>query len=161
MEPLGASSGRGEDFPIYDQRLQREGWRCVHEGTATWHASRETLSFSYDLAITYRRARPGSRAKDFELQMRILGLHEREGPWYVVEYDLLDVKQEQEVPLGRLDWADWDSNGDLLFAREGRLYRLEPQRKDHTVDVSQPHEVADLRGLVFENRRASPAFTQW
>jgi hypothetical protein len=51
------------------------------------------------------------------------GFHEREGPWYVVEYDLIDMKTEQETQLGRLDWADWDSNGDLLFAREGRLYR--------------------------------------
>ncbi|WP_224368121.1 hypothetical protein [Hyalangium versicolor] len=93
--------------------------------------------------------------------MRILGLHEREGPWYVMEYDLIDVKREEEVPLGRLDWADWDSNGDLLFAREGRLYRLEPQRKDKTVDVHHLHEVADLRGLTFENRRAPPGAAEW
>jgi hypothetical protein len=71
------------------------------------------------------------------------------------------MKRAEEIPLGRLDWADWDSNGDLLFAREGRLYRLEPQRKDKTVDVRQPHEVADLRGLTFENRRAPPDLTQW
>jgi hypothetical protein len=116
---------------------------------------------SVDPAITYRRARPGSRARDFELQLRITGIHEREGPWYVTEYDLIDMKREQELPLGRLDWADWDANGDLLFAREGRLYRLEPRRKTQTVDASQPHEVADLRGLVFENRRVPPGVTQW
>lgn len=49
----------------------------------------------------------------------------------------------------------------LLFAREGCLYRLEPERKNGAVDVSEPQEVADLRGYVFENRLAPPAVTQW
>lgn len=161
VEPLGPHAGRGEDFPIYDQRLQRDGWRLLHPGAEKRHASGEALFYSFDPAITYRRVRPGGRAPDFELQMRITGIHEREGAWYVVEYDLIDLKREQEVPLGRLDWADWDSQGDLLFAREGRLYRLEPQRRGNTVDVSQPHEVVDLRDLTFENRKAPPGVTQW
>lgn len=67
----------------------------------------------------------------------------------------------QETRLGRLDWADWDSNGDLLFARDGRLYRIDPERKDGAVDVSEPQEVADLRGYIFENRLAPPSATQW
>jgi hypothetical protein len=158
---LQESGGFGEDFPIYHLRLERDGWRRLPGESEKRHPRGSVLSWSFDPAITYRRARPKRRAADLELQMRITGFHEREGPWYVVEYDLLDMKLEQEIPLGRLDWADWDSNGDLLFARDGRLYRLEPQRKDGAVDVSSPREVADLRGYVFENRRAPPAVTKW
>jgi hypothetical protein len=93
--------------------------------------------------------------------MRITGIHEREGPWYVVGYDLLDMKQEQVTPLGRLDWADWDANGDLLFAREGRLYRLEPRRKAGGLELREPQLVADLRGHKFEHRAAPPEATRW
>lgn len=28
------------------------------------------------------------------------------------------------IALGRTDWADWCRSGDLLFAREGKLFRL-------------------------------------
>jgi hypothetical protein len=33
------------------------------------------------LSITYRRARPGSRTGGLDLQMRITGFYEREGPY--------------------------------------------------------------------------------
>jgi hypothetical protein len=161
VEQLGRDLGLGEDFPLYDLRLQRDGWRRVQAGKEHMHPHGLALFVSFDPAITYRRARPGRRTGGFDLQMRIMGFHEREGPWYVVEYDLIDMKLEQETPLGRLDWADWDSNGDLLFAREGRLYRLEPQRKDGAADVSAAQEVADLRGYVFENTLAPPDATRW
>ena len=56
------------------------------------------------------------------LEMRIVGFLERGGPWELTEYRV--VKEEQVLfDLGRTDWADWDRGGDLLFARDGRLYR--------------------------------------
>jgi hypothetical protein len=161
VEPLGEHSGLGEDFPIYHLRLQRDGWRCTNEGTAQRHPPDLPLSIAYDPPITYCKARPESRAGGFELRMRITGFHEQEGPKYVTEYDILDPAREREATLGRLDWADWDVNGELLFAREGRLYRLEPRRRDGAVDVSEAREVADLRGYTFQRRSPPLGATRW
>jgi hypothetical protein len=66
VEPLGKHSGMGEDFPIYELRLQRDGWRPLHPS---------------EKQSPYCRVRPGHRAEQLELQMRITGIHEREGPW--------------------------------------------------------------------------------
>jgi hypothetical protein len=161
VELLWEQSGTGEDFPIYDFRLRRDGWRRTEPGTAHRHSVDSPLFVSYEPAMTYRKARPGARASGLELQMRILGIHEQNGPWYVTEYDLIDEARGQQTSLGRLDWAEWDVTGELLFARDGRLYRLEPRRKSGALDISEQREVADLRGYVFQRRLAPPRATRW
>jgi hypothetical protein len=37
---------------------------------------------------------------------------------------MLDARGGVALDLGRNDWADWSRSGELLFAREGRLYPL-------------------------------------
>ncbi|HEX8702523.1 MAG TPA: hypothetical protein VF815_27065 [Myxococcaceae bacterium] len=161
VELLWERSGTGEDFPIYDFRLRRDGWRCTQPGTAELRSTVPSMYFTYDPALTYRKPRPGRGAGGLELQMRILGLKEINGPWYVVEYDLLDEASEDLLSLGRLDWAEWDVTGELLFARDGRLYRVEPRRHRGAWEVGEPREVADLRGYVFQGREAPPKATRW
>jgi hypothetical protein len=161
VELLWEQSGSGEDFPIYDFRLRRDGWRCLEPGQARVYSTGAPMFVTYEPAMTYRKPRPGKKAGGLELQMRILGIHELNGPWYVTEYELIDEAREEQSSLGRLDWAEWDVTGELLFARDGRLYRLEPQRKNGAWDVSEAREVADLRGHGFHRREAPPRATRW
>jgi len=59
---------------------------------------------------------------------------------------VLDPKANVTASLGRSDWTDWSRSGELLFARDGRLYRL-VQRNG---DFLQPEELIDLRQLRFQ-----------
>jgi hypothetical protein len=74
------------DFPIYHLRLTRDGWRRLPGEAEKKHPLGSTLFYSFDPAITYRRVRPKHRAADLELQMRITGFYEREGPPAVAKW---------------------------------------------------------------------------
>lgn len=162
VELLWEESGSGEDFPIWDMRLRREGWRGTEAKSARVYSTGTPSMFvTFEPAMTYLKPRPGRGAGGLELRMRILGIGEPNGPWYVTEYELIDEAREQQAALGRLDWADWDVTGELLFARDGRLYRLEPRRRNGALEAGEPREVADLRGHVFQRRLAPPHATRW
>jgi hypothetical protein len=133
MQLFGAG---GEDFPLFGMRLQRDGWRVVSRGA-------------------YARTRP--LEKSLELQMRIVGMNERGGDWYVVEHRVVDG-DEVLLDLGRTEWADWDRSGDLLFARAGVLFRL---RRRDGLDLGKAREVIDLRDRKFEAREAPPHAKTW
>src|SRR5690349_14374117 len=53
------------------------------------------------------------------------------------EHRVLDAEGQVVAPLGRADWADWSGTGELLFARDGRLYRMDHRRGE----LSQPEEL--------------------
>jgi len=103
----------------------------------------------------------GNRSLD--LRMLVKGIHERQGSWYVLEYQILDRVSGEQSNLGRLDWADWDKNGDLLGAREGRVYRLKPRSRDGHVTFRPESALAlaDFRGLSFAPRRAPDDAQVW
>jgi hypothetical protein len=60
------------------------------------------------------------------------------------------VSESSTVDLGAADWMDWCPKGDLLFARDGRIYRTASQ------DLTRPdghllaRELIDLSALRFE-----------
>jgi len=54
--------------------------------------------------------------------MTIWDVHERNGPWYVIEHRILS-DGELLLDLGRTEWADFTSSGDLVFARGSALLR--------------------------------------
>jgi len=66
------------------------------------------------------------------LERSTLGMGEVNGPFTVYSYRLLETPPKPASAsagealasdLGRLDWADWDHDGSLLFAEHGCLYR--------------------------------------
>lgn len=63
------------------------------------------------------------------------------------------------VSLGAADWADWCPSGDLLLAREGRIYRIGNHRYPESSGFVK--ELIDLSPLHFEEREAPPEAKQW
>jgi hypothetical protein len=63
------------------------------------------------------------------------------------------------IPLGAADWADWCPSGDLLLAREGRIYRIGNHRYPESDGFVR--ELIDLSPLQFEAREAPPEARQW
>ena len=159
VRALGAASGWGEDFPILQLRLERDGWSSVEEESQrVEHRDRDPIWITFDPPIRFRRP-IGPRRAVLELELAKEGVSERQGAWWVQSYRL---RQRGTVvrELGRADWADRGPHGDLLLARDGRLYRL---RATALVDdIEAPLvEVADLRAHRFEPRVAPPSALRW
>ncbi len=139
LQPFGDVPGWGEDEPIYGGRLARDGWVLRQSSKAQWKYGAE-ISFQFPEPILWTKAKG-----PWVLEMRILGLHQRDGPWYVLEHRVLDAAGETVLSLGRSDWADWSRSGELLFARQGRLYR-----SSFKPSPCEPEELIDLRDFRFE-----------
>lgn len=161
--PKGISAGQtaygggGEDSPIQDERLRRDGWTCVGEGKWGAHSSSGTFSFTAATPETWMKACPAYPR--ISLRARTLGIGERQGPWYAMDYDLLDAEGKFDRDLGRIDWADWDGNGDLLIAADGKLHRHAAQPPG--AFEGEPRVLIDLSGLKFEQRPPPVEATRW
>lgn len=68
------------------------------------------------------------------------------------------VRADSAVALPGLDWADLDSNGDVLFAIGGALFRLTGDDAAHVADGAEAlgaaKQLADFSGLAFRPLRA-------
>jgi hypothetical protein len=129
---LFPGAGSGEDWPIYGARLARDGWTLVQTGIY---------------------ARPSPIDSGMRLEMRILQRGQRQGPWYRIDHAL--ISGGGEAVLADTDWADWDRNGDLLYARDGCLYRA-PRG-----DLANMRQLIDLNGLAFEARPSPESARHW
>jgi hypothetical protein len=94
----------------------------------------------------------------FAIQSKLLGVHERDGPWYVMEHDIVDLDGNVVLALGRSDWADWSKSGEALLAKDGCLYRITIDKHN---GPSAPELLADLSDLAFESVEAPPEATVW
>jgi hypothetical protein len=157
VRPLGEGSGWGEDDPIYSMRMARDGWRLVEQGHERQHAEGASPFWSYDPA--HRTARTSPRARGVELIRSLLGVHEKNGAWYVLEHAVHHVTSGRIHGLGRSDWADWDRNGDLLLARGGTLFRW--RHKLLLEGKGEPVSIADFSSLAFEEKIAPPNAHRW
>jgi len=138
----------GEDNPIYGVRLLRDGWTMAQQGKYKHLPSDERgptgYAFPYDPPQIWER----STASGDRLRMVIHGLGEQSGDWYVITHDIV-TPDGSIVELGRTDWADWDRNGDLLYARDGKLFRLSPGTHGR-FDPAASREVADFNRDRFQ-----------
>lgn len=161
VRPLHAYAGRGEDDPIHSMRLARDGWRVEEEGKAQENAFSAKVWFTYVPPIVMAKTQPGGRSKHpIELLSITHGVHERNGAWYVMEHAVRNPESEERASLGRTDWADWDRNGDLLYAKHGAIFRL-PRRAAAALDLDAARKLVDLNGHAFEARASPPEARRW
>ncbi len=153
VSPFGEHAGHGEDEPVWSRRLERDGWELKSQGKARENKRGSRLWIEY----VERPVRVKSSGA-WRLEMQLLGVKEIDGPWYVVEYRVLDDRDNVVLDLGRADWADWSPAGDLLFAREGCLFRARTHKRS---GPAQPKKLIDLRGLKFEPIGPTPEATRW
>ena len=140
---------------IFDPHL-RNGWKMIEEGTEIEHPYKPSskIWITYDPPKTYEKLKEG-----FALSMLIKGYHEWNGPNQVIEYSIRMPNGKNIYDFGRLDWADWDKNEDLLFARDGKLYRL--KRVSNSYNLEKAIELADFNSSKFEERAAPKEALKW
>lgn len=155
----GDYPGRGEDFPIYHSLLLRRGWHLLDEGELTQHGRNAKTRWQFVKPMTYEKISSSGCC----LRMLLKGMAQENDAWYWIDYDVLNSAQELLFTLPRTDWADWDGNGDLVFARNGKLFRLKEKSfsKFQNEGGQALKLVADLTGLKFESKAPPQKATRW
>jgi hypothetical protein len=154
VAPFGEHSGWGEDSPLFEATLQRDGWSLLIAGKVIKQAFDGPVRYKLDPPETW--SKPNPTAKTIDLRRMLTGIHERGGPWLVTEAAVIERKLTV-LHLGEIEWADWDTNGDLLYSRDGRLYR-------RRLDQGSFHEetcLLDLTGLRFRNLAPTVEAQTW
>jgi hypothetical protein len=157
--PIADWAGHGEDNPIHDVRLERDGWHWSWEGSRSQeHGQSAKRWTTFEPPIRYRKAL-GRASGGVELEMSIEAIHERQGSWYVITYRLA-AGPDVILELGRLDSADVDAHGELLMAGDGRLSRLAPDGHGdwHPEGI---RTIVDLSDHRFESRLAPDWAQRW
>lgn len=156
--PLGEYSGRGEDDPLYHTRLLRDGWVLKDQGECQKPDWKAKVTWVYTRPQIYQKA-----CGEHLLQMQTKGVHQQDGPWYLIDYAFLTKEGEALFTLPDTDWADWDGDGNLLFARAGKLFRLNKKNfaRFKTKGDEALKEIADLNHLKFEAKAAPAKATVW
>jgi hypothetical protein len=171
------ADARGEDSPIYDSILERDGWSNILSilferngnyqyqlmedepvlfSPNEWERIKETHGFPWLIPPLEIWRKPHPR-KNLLLEMTHLDWHKRNGPWYVLHYRILDKNFGKVADGVDVDWADWDKNGDLLFAKGGKLFR----QRNVWEGFEKATELVDFNSLKFEAIKAPVWAEQW
>lgn len=160
IKTLGTHSGWGEDNPIWDKVLIRDGWHQSQDGKANRHGLRSPISWTIDPPLVWaKRNRKGKG--EYELQMQIKGMHVRNGPWYSIDYLVVDRVNNLLFKLEATDWADWCHSGDLLFAKDGKLFRLDCGHIGTSDELESARLLIDLSDRQFKQVTAPIEAKQW
>jgi hypothetical protein len=144
VAPFGAHSGWGEDSPLFEVTLQRDSWNLINPGKVIEHSFNSPVWFTFDPPEIW--SKPNPTVKTLVLHRMLTGIHRRGGSTFVTEAAVL-TKRATALRLGEIDWADWDTNGDLLYSQDGCLYR----RRADKDSFYEPTCLLDLTDLRFRN----------
>lgn len=159
--------GMGEDNPIEHVRMERDGWRIRAEGKAERYRNDGPARWLMHEPEIYEREQPlvrgqGAKTAAAVLRREKLAIGVTGGPWLLHDFSLHGAAGELRR-FKACDWADWQSNGDLLIATGGMLYRLAAaSAREQVADpLAGAHRVADLSGLRFEAKPSPPEARRW
>lgn len=165
VERMGEWAGAGEDNPICHDRMVRDGWACTHPGRASDYNASGPAHWILSTPERYERPQPsrGHASGTARLERRLVAVGVRDGPWYDERFAVRGEDGGLLRDLGRCDWADWQSNGDLLIARDGRLYRLPAHEAADpaTSDLAGARDLIDLTPMRFEPRETPDWARRW
>jgi hypothetical protein len=144
------------------QPLASQGWTLTRVGSDSEYDGDAPMKVVYEEPWLSEKKNP-TRPR-LVLEQSWLGMFEVNGPCCVYSYRLMErpkSKGEDAIEeLGRLDWADWDHNGDLLYSHDGKLFRRHMSRHLNAQQF-EPIELADFTGDKFTNILPSEEAKQW
>jgi hypothetical protein len=166
MQPLQTPVGQGEDDPIRVLRMERDGWQWISaKPGAHIRQTKSKIYQVFDKPFIARRALSDHQSRTLFLQLQHHAIAEDQGRWYFETAQIVDGQSRTLIDLGRVDFADLDPNGDVLYGAKGWLYRLplaqwtaggqglgEQGRSEQGESdfAPKPVRVADLNGERFE-----------
>ncbi len=157
VTPLGPNAGYGDDRPVLHARLRRDGWVLVQDGR---EIACRNAGYGEEAATVWHRPQPRGEAA-WDLRMTDRRVHKRRGSWNMVEYALTHPATAAEIPLGPLDWADWCRSGDLVFAKDGGVWRLPAEQVGCEAPLETARLLVDLGPLSFRELAPPPEAREW
>jgi hypothetical protein len=113
LQVIPNKNAQGEDDPIFSQRLQRDGW----ELKSPWQVeNRGYPKLFHTIQPEMREKANRSRTHTIRLTRSIECLD------YSEEFAIRNAKQPVMTVINRARWADWDQQGRLVFARDGKIF---------------------------------------
>lgn len=151
----GYAEWRGEDDSVQKPLLVRDGWKLIDRGRWESFSAKAGGGFAANPPELWRKPHP---AADLALETALVSIGRKQGAFYCWKFRVVPARQpEGEAAWNSWDWADWDKQGDLVYAQRGALYRqpvrgglLEPARL-----------LADFTGMKFEEVQAPEWATFW
>jgi hypothetical protein len=138
----------GEDDPLFSERLQRDGWKLRQE----WKVENRGYPKMY---LTLQ---PEIREKVRPHESQVIQLTR--------SIEILDYSEEFAVamsgrsafkPIERASWADWDQQGRLVFARDGKIFGARLDDRGHLVE----RELADFNSSKPESVPSPDWASKW
>lgn len=156
---LHEGAGRGEDEPIESMRLERDGWSWQGTHSVRTESRDGPIWIAYDPPFARTKPLAGSHKRE-PLLLRVLlhGLNERDGRWNVESGQVVTQEGAIVRDLGRIDWADTDPRGDVLWTAGGRVYRLAAGALGRDGEAQL---VADLNSRSFKGVVAPDEMRNW
>lgn len=150
-----------KETELYRRRLLRDGWIVTQAGRRHPYNSSAKIHETIDPPLIYSKSAKHFN-RSYSLNMAILGYYEEGGVTQVAEYSVTNEAGSVVIDLGRVDWADWDSGGDLLFSEEGKIYRV---RRDYgqpfVPEKGRAKLLIDLNHSKFEKVIAPTWAKEW
>lgn len=115
--------------------------------------------WQYDPPIIYQKSMP--RNPKYALQMQTRGIGQKGKSWYQIDHEIVTNSGDTILQLPRTSWADWDSDGDLLYADGGKLFRLSASEFRQEVTSSNAKEIADFSDARFSELSPPPEALVW
>jgi hypothetical protein len=106
-------TARGEDEPIFSERIQRDGWELKQE----WKV--ENHGYPKYFVTTQKEIREKSN-RNGKLIIRLIRSIKRFNRIEV--FSVTDPKGSFEKSIEDTSWADWDRGGRLVFLRDGKVF---------------------------------------
>jgi hypothetical protein len=159
--PLGEHAGWGEDDPIRSMRMRRDGWSWVEHGRTSWRDENPRMRLVADVPEIVQKPMSTAAGLLFRLRVTCHGHYERDGRANVETGAIVGLDNAVVRDLGRIDWADLDHNGDVLWAWAGQLWRLKRTRRTDDFATANPRRLADFNDMAFEPVEAPPRARRW
>jgi hypothetical protein len=159
LTQLGDHSGRGEDFPIHRIRELRDRWTVESDFQAHM-----TMKSNWEFASPVIVARQNPKLKFLILKRIFKGFFAPQEKTYMEDFQVCNQHGEELMYFNKTDWADWDSNGDLLIGNDGRLWRFPVsilEKKSEADSFEGCKLLIDLRDRVFDARVAPEWASYW
>jgi hypothetical protein len=124
LKVLNNPEAHGEDEPIYEKRLERDGWLHVQQGIFNYTGKRPKYWVTEKTDI-WEKAHPTEK---YNLRMEWVEINfPSPGDPRVDHFWLMNRRTDQRIAIDGATWADWDHRGRLVFTREGQLFASEPE----------------------------------
>ena len=134
---------------MLSERMKRDGW-VLHTKAKTIVGGRKIVG---EYPQKWERPDRKQRHSLFLLDMNDGLVHNR--PWH---YSVVYAKTGDELLNFEAEWADWDYHGNLAYASEGRLWRVDFPPRGRSPLV---REIADFREARPDPQPAPDWATRW